>query len=278
MSVERQSVIAAIPNYNMGQELAISLPPILEQGYDDVYVLDDSSTNEDTFDVYEDFKHDITVINGTENFGAAGNRNRVIQHAGSALIHFMDADTTLNSSNTPDLVREGLEDPNVGYVGGLILNEKGEQVPFNHGSFLSVRSQLGLGVQFGVDALRQNHPNTATKIRKAASSLVAGWPNTLEEPKAQQVYWATEGNLAIPANTLRKVHGFDAELRFFESQDLSWRLAKMGLIRMFDPRIEVTHRGGQYEGKNPLKDQVTSIRRMAGKVGIKQLLFGNEIV
>ncbi len=40
------TVIAAIPNFNMGQSLQELLPQVLAQGYDAVYVLDDASRDD----------------------------------------------------------------------------------------------------------------------------------------------------------------------------------------------------------------------------------------
>ena len=39
-------VVAAIPNYNMGEHLRRLLPQVLAQHYDAVFVLDDASTDE----------------------------------------------------------------------------------------------------------------------------------------------------------------------------------------------------------------------------------------
>ena len=45
-------VVAAIPNYNMGEHLRVLLPQVLSQRYDDIFVLDDASTD-DSVDVVQ---------------------------------------------------------------------------------------------------------------------------------------------------------------------------------------------------------------------------------
>ena len=54
-------VVAAIPNFNMGESLRNLLPQVLAQGYDRVFVLDDASTD-NTVDVVADFGDDVTLV------------------------------------------------------------------------------------------------------------------------------------------------------------------------------------------------------------------------
>ena len=70
-------IIAAIPNYNMAEQLATLLPQIIQQGYDAIYVLDDVSTD-DSREVVKRFAPKVTLIAGDRNLGAGGNRNRIL--------------------------------------------------------------------------------------------------------------------------------------------------------------------------------------------------------
>ena len=51
---------AAIPNYNMGENLRRLLPQVLAQHYDAVFVLDDASTD-DSADVVSEFGADVKL-------------------------------------------------------------------------------------------------------------------------------------------------------------------------------------------------------------------------
>jgi N-acetylglucosaminyl-diphospho-decaprenol L-rhamnosyltransferase len=88
----RLPVVAAIPNYNMGENLRRLLPQVLAQRYDAVFVLDDASTD-DSADVVRGFGDDVRFVRSDTNRGAGANRNQIIdQVPDGVLIHFIDAD------------------------------------------------------------------------------------------------------------------------------------------------------------------------------------------
>ena len=94
-------VVAAIPNYNMAASLRELLPQVLAQSYDRVFVLDDASTD-DTVDVVDSFGGDVTLVRSPQNRGAGANRNQIIDHvADGTIIHFIDADMDLATTETP---------------------------------------------------------------------------------------------------------------------------------------------------------------------------------
>ncbi len=96
---EQRSVVAAIPNYNMGHHLRKLLPQVLRQGYDRVFVLDDGSTD-DSVDVIGEFGDDVTMVRTPQNRGCTFNRNQIIDHVDDdELIHFIDADMDLGTSD-----------------------------------------------------------------------------------------------------------------------------------------------------------------------------------
>src|SRR6266404_580688 len=96
MSTRDLPVVVAIPAYNAEQTLGNLLPQVLEQEYDRVYVLDDRSTDH-TLDIAYSFGRDVSVVHGEKNVGSGANRNRIIGKIGPSVIHFLDADVTLNS-------------------------------------------------------------------------------------------------------------------------------------------------------------------------------------
>jgi len=72
-------VIAAIPNYNMGDNLRRLLPQVLAQHYNAVFVLDDASTDH-SVDVVSGFGGEVKLVRSPENRGAGANRNQIIDH------------------------------------------------------------------------------------------------------------------------------------------------------------------------------------------------------
>ena len=56
--VKRLPVVAAIPNFNMAENLRNLIPQILAQRYDGVFVLDDASTDH-SVDVVRDYRGEV---------------------------------------------------------------------------------------------------------------------------------------------------------------------------------------------------------------------------
>lgn len=63
-------VIAAIPHYNMAPSASSLISQTLEQGYDQVYVLDDASQPDHIDNLADTFGSDITIVRGETNAGA----------------------------------------------------------------------------------------------------------------------------------------------------------------------------------------------------------------
>ena len=103
---KQSPVVAAIPNYNMADNLRKLLPQILTQRYDRVFVLDDASSDH-SVDVVSGFSDEVKLLRSRENGGAGANRNQIIDHVeDGAIIHFIDADMELKTAETPTVARE----------------------------------------------------------------------------------------------------------------------------------------------------------------------------
>src|SRR5512146_381971 len=110
---EKLPVVVAIPNYNMADSLTVLLPQVLLQDYDDVYVLDDASTDHSR-DGAEVYKPDGRFVAGSENIGPGGNRSRIIDALSrQAIIHFLDADMRLDSTGNPEIARDLMADSEI---------------------------------------------------------------------------------------------------------------------------------------------------------------------
>jgi N-acetylglucosaminyl-diphospho-decaprenol L-rhamnosyltransferase len=251
--VEQSPVVAAIPNYNMATSLRKLLPQVLAQSYDGVFVLDDASTD-DTTDVVASFGGDVTLVRSRHNRGAAANRNQIIDHvADGAIIHFIDADMDLQTTETPTVAREVVAryaDTGVGLIGGLVSRTDGSQELDNYGAVFSLWGNSTALVQLMIDRLRTTKPPLARALRKAMAPLMTQWPNILEPPAPAPAYWVHEGNMLVRSELFKAVGGYDPALREHEIQDLAIRLDRIGVRRYFDPSIEVVHREVDVRGHN----------------------------
>lgn len=152
-----RSVVAAVPNFDMAGQLRRLLPDLLHHGYDRIVVLDDGSTD-DSAAVCRAFAPQVELVAEGHGTGAAGNRNRILQVVdGSEVIHFIDADMTLVSPSSADVVRRiarrsGPTSPIA--FGGLFRRGDGSQDAFNCGPSHSVWTQFVYTIPVLVDRLR----------------------------------------------------------------------------------------------------------------------------
>lgn len=280
MSAESQPVIAVVPHYNDAEALPNVVRQLGEQNYSGIYVLDDASPQRDEFEeVAASFKGDeVTFIRGEQNLGSAGNRNRIIgvekiKNYGDAILHFVDADVTILTDRNPEVISDVLEDESIGMVGGLLREEDGQQSPFNYGPAFTLASHIGGALQVRVDQLyKQDKVNEARKLRNSAKSFLDAYPDITSYPKAKDVFWVVESNLAVPADVFESAGGFPS-IRYHEIQGLSLELEEAGLRRRFDPRFAVSHSESLNPMRRPL-DQITANLHLIGRYGIKRFMVG----
>jgi GT2 family glycosyltransferase len=250
--VKELPVIAAIPNYNMADSLRRLLPQVLAQRYDGVFVLDDASTDH-SVDVVSEFGNDVKFVRSRENRGAGANRNQIIDQVGDGvLIHFIDADMDLGTTETAAVAREvaaRYADRGIGLIGGLVSRVDGSQEPHNYGAVFSLWGNITSGLPLLIDRLREK-PRLAEGVQRLAEPIMRDWPNILEPPVAASAYWLHEGNMIVYSSLLRSLGGYDPTMRSHETQDLAIRLEKKGVKRQFDPSLRVLHHHIDVRGKN----------------------------
>jgi glycosyltransferase involved in cell wall biosynthesis len=269
------SVVAAIPNYNMGHHLEQLLPQLLDQGYDRIFVLDDGSTD-DSVDVVKKFDKGVTLVRSPKNQGCTANRNQIIDQVDDeALIHFIDADMDLVTSDTAAVARElaaQYADQGVGAIGGLVSRVDGSQEPYNYGPAFSLKTHL-TAIPPLIDRVRKN-PRIARAVRRLSAPVMKYYPDVLASPRPAKAYWLHEGNLLIYSRVYKSIGGYDPLMRNHGAQDLAIRLEKRGIKRQFDPSIQVVHHYIDVRGKKRKKQQAESIRYLMRKHGIKHWLTG----
>ncbi|WP_236950153.1 glycosyltransferase family 2 protein [Mycobacterium sp. MS1601] len=270
---EPTSVVAAIPNYNMGQSLQRLLPQVLNQGYDRVLVLDDASTDT-SVDVVAGFGGAVEMVRSPVNQGAGANRNQVLgQVEDSDLIHFIDADMDLATEHIGSLARDlytRYAAQGVGAVGGLVSRADGSQEPFNFGPVFSLKTVMASAPPM-LDRIRDK-PRLVRAIRRIGVPGQQYWPDVFETPVARPAYWLHEGNMLINAGVFGAVGGYDTKVRYHEAQDLGIRLERLGVKRQFDPQIAVVHHYIDVRGKSRSKQERDSVLYLIRKHGVARFL------
>lgn len=239
--LDKLPVVAAIPNYNMADYLSALLPQVLERGYDDVYVLDDASTDDSRKAVF-DLDDNVHFVAGRQNVGPGANRNRIADVLGhEAIIHFIDADVQLVSENNPQIIRSSFERPDVGAVGGLVQLPDGTPWMFNYGPRYSLFSMVAGGSQAVVADLQRRYPVAGRLADKATSWRHRGFPDISKTPMPKPVYWTGEANFCITSRLFDQIGGFDPRLGYHEAQDLAIKLHRLGYVVRFEPALAVEH-------------------------------------
>ncbi len=231
-------VVAAIANYNMATELERLLPQVIKQGYDDIFVMDDASTD-NSREVIAKFKG-VKLIAGKTNRGAGANRNRIIgalKHE-ALLVHFLDADVELQTTNTAELVRQVAPKEPFSFVGGMIKTKAGLQHPWNYGRGAGLKASVGSWIQV---ATYPGSSKLSQYIRRIFAGLLADWPDPQTTPKSQEVFWCAEANLVVRSDIFTELGGFDEIYRETEILEFAIRARRRGLKAYFNPIICIRH-------------------------------------
>lgn len=266
----KRPVVAVIPAYNAEATLESLLQDVLPQEYDEVYVLDDASTD-NTYELAHSYEPEIKVVRGKENVGSGANRNRIISVLGrEVIIHFLDSDVRLNSKQSPEQARDLGSVAGIGFVGGMIRNPDGTQNPYNFGPRMSLKSSfLVSGIQYGIYAIGRSKPELGKRARQKLDWLLKDWPNTFEEPAARPVYWNAEANLVVPSEVFQGLGGYDARLRYHEIMEFSLRTHAAGLKSQFNPSLDVTHHEIDALNKKFNPEPIKAASRIILGMGIK---------
>lgn len=273
MSREKLPVVAAIPNYNMADSLSELLPQVLEQGYDDVYVLDDASTDH-SHETVGKFSNDLNYVSGKENLGAGGNRSRILGRIGQkAIIHFIDADMRLETERIPEVANEIMPSSGIGFIGGLVKSEAGQQIFWNFGPRQCLHTDISALLQARIEQLNEKDPEHAMSLRTKYSRYLRSWPNPFVEPEARQTFWTPEANMLIHSDTFEAIEGYDPNIKNHEVQDLAIRLQKHNLRREFNPLFSAIHTAVKVRDGNREQLKLKAEFQIARKHGFRNYLM-----
>ncbi|MEO6109412.1 MAG: glycosyltransferase [Candidatus Saccharimonadales bacterium] len=272
----RLPIVAAIPNYNMGEQLRTLLPEVLKAGYDDVFLLDDNSSD-GSLAITHSISPDIHIVSGGENKGAGANRNRILTALSQeSIVHFLDADVVLNTPHMADAIRKVLSKEDFGFITGLVKTPDGFQSVWNYGPRQSLYSGRGAGFQGQIGALLSHNPDEARNIREQHIQLLSPWPDPLSPPIPRPIYWGIESNMIINSRVFKAMGGFDETLREHEIQDVAIRMASLGLGRFFEPSLSVTQYTVNVREYDRSREARQAESKIARKHGLLKWLFSTS--
>lgn len=234
-------VIAAIPNYNVANQVIRLAKQLIAEDFDEIYILDDCSSDNSLEQLYE-LGHAVHVIEGETNLGPAGNRNRILPYTQSQdIIMFIDADMELSSRQIRPVI-EGLfaAEPHVALIGGGIMNKRQKPMTYNYGLDVSpAKDKLGIYLERLAILLHFKWLNWP--LRKLAKPFTRNLQIRFEPPKEQRADWVSEGHCYVRAKVFQTIGGFDGSLRYHEGKLLARRFRQEGWGVMFSPKIWTRH-------------------------------------
>ena len=258
-------VTLAIPNYNGAANLAHLLPRVLEEDFAAVYVLDDCSTD-DSVAVAERFSSRVTLIQGTENVGAGGNRNRLIEHVSDGIIMFLDADMDLVTRGVSAKVTKLFKTRKLSLskqrpvymVGGLILTKNGERVDWNFGPEMHPVRDARAAVYLAMAESFAGNEELREYVYRHALPYSRGWRVFDTAPAELVVDWIAEGSFCVRADIFAEIGGYDTRMRYHETHDLSRRIRDKGGVVKFSPEIVARHLDLDVRGERRREDKVSA--------------------
>ena len=233
-------VFAAIPNYNMGQQLKRLLPTLINRGYAHIYVLDDNSTDDSSKVAAKFIDSGVTFITSESNVGAGATRNRILDYQTKGIVHFLDADMKLlGRDNVADNIRAAFrQHPEAGCIGFRVLNPDKSQYDWNFGPIRQLKDGVvWLSYNIYSHSRSQILHSTLQKLFQVEWQKWWTYMHINDADIEHKVGVVAECNMAVRLEDFAKVQGFDRDLRFHEIHSLALKLKSIGKIIWYVPEV-----------------------------------------
>lgn len=221
--------------------MANIIKQVTRDSFDEIYVLDDASTDS-SLEILYAFKDQVITVDGHSNLGPAGNRNRILEYVKpNDIVCFIDVDMEINTSDLRFKIEEYfLNHKTAGIVGGMILNKKNKPMTYNYGRF-DTKSTAFWGGWVERLAILLHFKAFVLPLRRIAKKYTYNVEIRYFKPVVRPVDWVSEALCAVRGGVFSKVGGFDGNMRYSEGQDLALRVRRLGYDVVFYPTIVAKH-------------------------------------
>lgn len=230
-------VTVGIPVFNGLDYLKKTVPRILEQGFQRVYVFDDAST--DGVIDWGAREQGVEVVTGDTRLGAAGNRNRILECETDDIILFLDADTELLSDGVAAKIeQEFSRHHDMAVMGALIVDEQDRTIPYYCGYF---QRPFLRGVSEALDYVATKHSDDS-KVMETVREFSKGRIAHFEPVEYRLIDWVNEQFFAVRNDVFRKLGGFDRNYKYYhEGPDFCLRAKALGYSTRTNPALRARH-------------------------------------
>jgi hypothetical protein len=221
------SVCVIIVSWNTRELLRQCLNAIAaadeERGYD-IIVVDNASEDGSAHMVRSDFPS-VTLLENAKNVGFGTANNIGAAQTSCEYILLLNSDTIASRHSIIDLKQCFSEQPNVGAIGARLVLPNGKSQEFAYGMDPSISYLLRRAF-----------------VRKLFKRALHDW----ETRNCLHVDWVAATCILLRRSVFAAIGGFDTDyFMYFEDNDLCRRIRKTGGAVMYDPRVSITHLGGQ---------------------------------
>jgi GT2 family glycosyltransferase len=208
------------------------LDPCLESIYDgrlksafEIIVVDNGSTDGSQEMLREKFPQ-VKIIQNDHNVGLGRASNQGIEVSSGKYILLLNNDTLVDSPSFDTMVNFLDEHPEVGAVGGKLLNPDGSiQACYNN--FSTLKEEFLIATRLG-ELLNKSYPSIAN------------------DDQIRSVDWISSACLMLRRETLNQIGLLDEEYFIYgDEADLQYRLKKGGWLVYYLPSATTVHFGGR---------------------------------
>lgn len=217
-----------IVNYNTPQYTAQCLKSIEDASpccsYEIVIV--DNASTDNSADWLAEHYPDVTLIRSEKNLGIAGGNNTGIRHSTGRYVLLLNNDTLVSPGSFDRVVSFLKQHPDVGGVGGQLLNDDGS---FQSGftAFPSLFEEFLIVTKLG-EFVRPYYPS---------------YPPSQQEC---EVDWISTAYMCFQRKALESVNYVDEEFFIYcDETDLQYRLKQKGWKLYYLPDVKTIHFGGK---------------------------------
>jgi len=233
-------VTLAVPNYNGLENIKALLPNVMNEGFHEIFVLDDKST--DDSNSFLKSLSGIKFIQGAKNLGPAGNRNRILGKVSGDLILFIDADMEIVSSNIVQQLNALFTDQSKVLIGGSIITMKNEPMWWNYGYEMNPIRDSKADIIHDLAFKFWENQEVLEYLKDSYKELTRNLEITFDKPNEVEVDWVSEANFCVRKSVFEEVGGFDSKMRYHADQDLCKRIRSEGHSIYYNRAIITRHK------------------------------------
>lgn len=219
------------------------LEPCLESLYNgglestfDVVVIDNGSTDGSQKMLKQKFP-DVMLLQNDHNVGLGRASNQGIEATHGRYVLLLNDDTLVNGPSLDSMVRFFDDSPEVGVVGGRLLNEDGS-VQSCHNNFSTLHEEFLIATRLG-------------------ELIRPGYAAIMDDEQIRQVNWMGSACLMLRRDALDEVGLLDEEYFIYgDEADLQYRLSKAGWQAYYLPYATTIHFGGRSMQRWPRRKMV----------------------